>query len=317
MSGAGIDAGQFRQALGAFATGVTIVTTCDESGQDVGLTANSFNSVSLNPPLVLWSLARKARSHAAFARCEYFAVHILAADQEALSARFATAGADKFSGLEITRGAGGVPLLDSCAARFVCRTNYRYEGGDHEIFVGEVLDFEHFPKPPLVYQRGQYAVAVARPRAPAPGDTPSEFGKDFLVYLLGLAHALSMRRILPVVAERGLDENEYFVLVALIMEDGRSADEIDGLLQITNRRLTADLLAGLARKGFVRDDAGKIYLTEGGRKTALEVLALSKLVEEESTRQIDHAEVALMKRVLRQTIRTSLADLPDVTSRRR
>ena len=84
------DVAQFRQALGAFATGVTIVTTRDVSGQDVGLTANSFNSVSLNPPLVLWSLSRKARSHAAFDRCEFFAVHILAADQEALSVRFAT-----------------------------------------------------------------------------------------------------------------------------------------------------------------------------------------------------------------------------------
>jgi 3-hydroxy-9,10-secoandrosta-1,3,5(10)-triene-9,17-dione monooxygenase reductase component len=122
VSTSGVAAAQFRQALGAFATGVTIVTTRDESGQDVGLTANSFNSVSLNPPLVLWSLSRAARSHPAFARCEFFAVHILAVDQEALSTRFATTGADKFQGLDIARGAGGVPLLGSCAARFVCRT---------------------------------------------------------------------------------------------------------------------------------------------------------------------------------------------------
>jgi 3-hydroxy-9,10-secoandrosta-1,3,5(10)-triene-9,17-dione monooxygenase reductase component len=318
LSGAGIDAAQFRQALGAFATGVTIVTTRDESGQDVGLTANSFNSVSLNPPLVLWSLSRKARSHPAFARCENFAVHILAADQEALSARFATAGADKFEGLRLTRGAGGVPLLDSCAARFVCRTSYRYEGGDHEIFVGEVLEFEHFPKPPLVYQRGQYAVAVSRPRVPplAQNEATAEFGKDFLVYLVGLANALHMRRILPVIAEHGLDDSEYFVLAALIMEDGRSSTELDALLQITNRRLTSDLLAALVRKDLVREEAGSLHLTGLGRKTALEVLSLSKLVEDDATRQIDQAEVALLKQLLRQMIRTSLAELPGLTSGR-
>ena len=118
MSVADIDVAQFRQALGAFATGVTIVTTRDASGQDVGLTANSFNSVSLNPPLVLWSLSRKARSQPAFAQCEFFAVHILAADQEALSVRFATSGADKFCHVRLGQcRCWNRARLASCAAR--------------------------------------------------------------------------------------------------------------------------------------------------------------------------------------------------------
>ncbi|HEX4597310.1 MAG TPA: flavin reductase family protein, partial [Burkholderiaceae bacterium] len=147
-----IDARGFRNALGTFTTGVTIVTTRDAVGHDVGLTVNSFNSVSLDPPLVLWSLARSSGSLAAFVGAEYFAVHILGARQEALSNRFAQRGADKFGDLVLARGRGGVPLLDGCAARLECRTAYRYEGGDHEIFVGEVLSFEHFDQSPLVFQ---------------------------------------------------------------------------------------------------------------------------------------------------------------------
>src|SRR6267154_5224513 len=102
---------QFRNALGAFATGVTIVTTRDHGGRDVGLTANSFNSVSLNPPMVLWSLAKSARSRSAFEAAQHWAVHILAADQEELANRFATRGTDKFAGLTTDDGRGQVPLL--------------------------------------------------------------------------------------------------------------------------------------------------------------------------------------------------------------
>ena len=135
----------FRKALGSFATGVTIVTTCAD-GERFGVTANSFNSVSLDPPLVLWSLAKSAASHAAFAAAPGFAVHILAADQQDLSNRFARKGADKFAGLSLESGRAGVPLLAGCAARFECRTTYQYEGGDHIIFVGEVIDFSDSDK---------------------------------------------------------------------------------------------------------------------------------------------------------------------------
>src|SRR5438874_864278 len=132
VTSATIDTRQFRSALGSFTTGVTIVTTRDRSGQDIGLTVNSFSSVSLEPPLVLWSLAKSAASHPAFLEAKYFAVHILAADQEQTSNRFSQRGADKFLGLQCARGHGGIPLLEGCAARFECASAFRHEGGDHE-----------------------------------------------------------------------------------------------------------------------------------------------------------------------------------------
>jgi 3-hydroxy-9,10-secoandrosta-1,3,5(10)-triene-9,17-dione monooxygenase reductase component len=151
------DTSHFRKALGAFTTGVTIITTRDHSGRDVGVTANSFNSVSLDPPLVLWSLARSASSFPAFAHTDYFAVHILAADQEHLSRQFAQRGAEKFVGVRVQRGLHELPLLEGCAARFECRTVHRYDGGDHKIYVGEVVSYLYNERPPLVFHSGTYA----------------------------------------------------------------------------------------------------------------------------------------------------------------
>ena len=163
---------RFRDALSAFATGVTIVTTRDRHGRDVGLTANSFNSVSLDPPMVLWSLAKSSRALPTFLEATHFAVHVLAADQEKLSLRFATRGADKFNGLDIARGREQIPLLPGCSARFLCRTAFRHEAGDHMILVGEVEDFDHSDRPELLFHRGRYALAVPKPSTPSP---PPEF----------------------------------------------------------------------------------------------------------------------------------------------
>lgn len=163
---------RFRSALGAFATGVTIVTTRDGEAGDVGLTANSFNSVSLDPPMVLWSLAQSARSLPAFLAASHFAVHVLSADQEALSMRFAARGSEKFAGLDLERGIAHIPLLRGCAARFQCRTAFRHEAGDHMIFVGEVQEFDRSDLTELLFHRGRYSLAVPRASSPVP---PPEF----------------------------------------------------------------------------------------------------------------------------------------------
>jgi 3-hydroxy-9,10-secoandrosta-1,3,5(10)-triene-9,17-dione monooxygenase reductase component len=154
------DSRRFREALGAFTTGLTIVTALDASGADIGVTANSFNSVSLSPPMVLWSLARTSTNFDAFIAARHFAVHVLAIEQDALAALFSRRGSDRFTGLNLLRGESKVALLDGCVARFECHTAFQYEGGDHVIFVGEVLSFEHWDREPLVFKRGRFAHAV-------------------------------------------------------------------------------------------------------------------------------------------------------------
>ncbi len=129
---------EFRAALGMFATGVTIVTARAADGQVIGLTANSFNSVSLAPPLVLWSLSRAAASMAVFSAGSHYAINILAADQKLLAEKFAVKGGDRWNGVAFTRGCGDAPLLTGAAAVFECFNRSRYEEGDHVIFVGEV-----------------------------------------------------------------------------------------------------------------------------------------------------------------------------------
>ncbi len=140
-----------------FATGVTIVTARTPEGKLVGLTANSFNSVSLNPPLVLWSLARAAASLAAFSAGSHYAINILAADQQTLAQRFASQNTDRWAGVEFVEGAVGAPLLAGAAATFECFNRSRYEEGDHVIFVGEVERCAHRAgASPLLFHGGKF-----------------------------------------------------------------------------------------------------------------------------------------------------------------
>jgi 3-hydroxy-9,10-secoandrosta-1,3,5(10)-triene-9,17-dione monooxygenase reductase component len=310
-----IDKRAFRNALGAFTTGVTVVTTCDAAGRDVGLTVNSFNSVSLEPPLVLWSLARSSGSLPAFLQAEHFAVHILAADQEPMSNRFAQRGADKFTGIELARGEGGVPLLPGCSARFRCRTAFRHEGGDHEIFVGEVLGFEAFERAPLVFHKGGYAVAVKKRQPPAAAaaaaasESPdASISRDALVYLLGSAHAMLLAAMRPALAARGLSDDDYFVLNILSVGVPRTVEQLDALMALAGRRVTPQQLAAMAQRALVHPAAtlaGGWQLAEAGTRAMLEMAAISKATEEDALQQIDYSEAHLLKHLLRRVIRNT------------
>lgn len=152
-----IDQKAFRNALGQFATGVTVVTTLDAQGNKVGMTANSFSSVSLEPMLVLWSIARSSKSFAEFTSADRFAIHVLHANQQAVSNQFASNCDDRFSSVPHSEGLGGIPLLKDFSAVFQCQTEHQYEGGDHVIIVGRVVEFENRQQPPLIFHAGRYA----------------------------------------------------------------------------------------------------------------------------------------------------------------
>ncbi len=153
---ASFDARDLRNALGTFATGVAIITTRDPQGRLYGLTGNSFSSVSLDPPLVLWSLSCAAPSLPAFREATHFGVNVLAMEQHELAVRFARPHSDKFEGVQYTLGAYGVPLVEGAPAHFECRIVDRYYGGDHEIFLGQVERFSYIRKPTLLFCHGSY-----------------------------------------------------------------------------------------------------------------------------------------------------------------
>jgi len=150
------DPRDFRNALGQFATGVTIVTTRTSGGEPIGLTANSFSSVSLSPPLVLWSLSLRSPNLPNFLQATHFAINVLARDQIALSQRFSKPIPNKFEGVDCTDSANGMPLLNGTAAHFECRTEARHYSGDHVIFIGHVLKYSHADRDALGYHRGRY-----------------------------------------------------------------------------------------------------------------------------------------------------------------
>jgi flavin reductase (DIM6/NTAB) family NADH-FMN oxidoreductase RutF len=151
-----LDQGDYRRTLGQFATGVTVVTTRTLDGVRVGLTVNSFTSVSLDPPTVLWCLSCASASVRPFLAAARFAINMLAFDQAAVAQRFATRHPDRFSGVGCQIGPGGVPLLDCAIAHLVCRNIARHRSGDHLIFIGAVEHFQRFAGEPLVFHAGEY-----------------------------------------------------------------------------------------------------------------------------------------------------------------
>ena len=151
------DPRDFRNALGTFPTGVCVVTTVSPDGTPIGLTCNSFSSVSLSPALVLWSLSLRSPNLSNFLQAPNFAINILSADQRDISQRFAQSIANKFEGVEQLQGKLGIPLIANAAAQLECRNETRYYSGDHVIFIGHVLHYAYRQCEPLVFCRGKYA----------------------------------------------------------------------------------------------------------------------------------------------------------------
>jgi flavin reductase (DIM6/NTAB) family NADH-FMN oxidoreductase RutF len=151
-----IEKNQLRQVMGHFATGVTIITTVNKEGQLQGLTANAFTSVSLEPPLLLISVDKKAESWPAFEESKVFTVNILGDDQEALSRKFAVSGGNKFEGVAYRRGANGAAILEGALAFIECTLYAAYEGGDHSLYLGEIQEAAVREGKPLVFFRGGY-----------------------------------------------------------------------------------------------------------------------------------------------------------------
>jgi 3-hydroxy-9,10-secoandrosta-1,3,5(10)-triene-9,17-dione monooxygenase reductase component len=308
MTTASFDAKEFRRALGSFATGVTIITTRAQDGTPLGLTVNSFNSVSLNPPLVLWSLENASLSLEAFRSAPHWAVHVLASDQEELSGRFARRGVAKFSGLSVEQGIGGVPLLTGCTARFECRNAFQYEGGDHVIFVGEVQKFDRTDAPPLVFHGGKYAHATKRD---APDGKPrsaylaGSFSEDFLGYLLGRGHFQFFAQVRPYLQQEGLSDEEFYVLSSMTLKPVMTADDLNASMMGTLQKPAADTALALERRGLLREcpvvmeATGTEYeLTDAGRACVLRLISAAKAVETQLIERLGASDAQVLKSLL-------------------
>lgn len=297
--------GEFRKALGSFTTGVTVVTTRGTEENDIGLTANSFNSVSLDPPMVLWSLGKSALSMPHFREAKYFAVHILSEDQEDLSGQFAKRGVDKFANVEFERGPADIPLLKHCAARFVCKTAYQYEGGDHIIFVGEVIDFTHWDRLPLLFHGGQYG-QINKNQNDAMSGGDGAFEEASLGYLLRLSGHQIFSPLKAELSKRALSVPQYHCLALLAKYSSKPLDEVLAMLELGDAEPTKAEMDDLIRRGLVHDVDGEIDLTPEGARLHVELVAIYKASESVALNELDYE--------MRQTLNLALMKLIETTS---
>jgi acyl-CoA synthetase (AMP-forming)/AMP-acid ligase II/flavin reductase (DIM6/NTAB) family NADH-FMN oxidoreductase RutF len=295
-----VSSNDFRKALGTFTTGVTVVTTKGEDGCDIGLTANSFNSVSLDPPMVLWSLARSSLSINAFLAARHFAVHVLSSEQQEISQRFARRGIDKFSSLELERGPDNIPLLSECAARFICETTYHYEGGDHIIFVGTVRRFEQWDKPPLLFHGGQYGRLVK----PDSTQDSSDLSDVFLGHLLLRCFRKVYAPVRGEFEKRGISPAQYYVLAQAAQLEFPRMTSLQKANEMSNRKPSGSDMDVLFERGWIERKDHTLHLTPKGKQFYIELSSIIKAAESDAESVLDYD--------LRQTFKLVLLKLLDI-----
>ena len=303
-----IDPIEFRNALGAFATGVTVVTTrCSKVGR-VGLTANSFNSVSLDPPMVLWSLAKTSNALGFFTDAGCFCVNILAADQVSISNHFASKSLDKFATVSYRDGVLDTPVIDNCSASFECKTVFTYEGGDHLIFVGEVVNFINSDKKALLYHAGRYAISEPHP-VTAPRDEEQEarskgFVDDYLDYLLAKATHTFESSFQPHLDRRNFEKYQWRTLVTIADYNGITLQELMAIVLLEEKELL-ELLGDMSAANYITESETQpvaYYLQPKGEQEIVHLLAAAKAHEADllGTFSLDESRTlkALLKRLL-------------------
>lgn len=253
-----LDTRELRNVLGTFVTGVTVVTTRDAGGNEHGVTASSFSSVSLDPPLVLWSQSLTSKSYPAFHASDRFAVNILADDQVGISNHFGRSRVDKFSGIEHSDGIGRVPLLSGTAAHFECVKVAEYPGGDHVVYLGRVERFSRSHRRPLAFGSGRYMVAYSHDLGPV----ALSLGRDTAsIEAIGLA-----TKALPEVCAA---VGDHTLGLAVWGNHGPTAVRWEPSRQPVSKHLRTGLVLSITRSAtgrvfaaFMPDDLTKAFIEE-------------------------------------------------------
>ncbi|RWU22928.1 flavin oxidoreductase [Pseudomonas alkylphenolica] len=302
-----LDTRAFRRALGNFATGVTVVTAASADGRKVGVTANSFNSVSLEPPLILWSIDKRSSSHEVFEAASHFAVNVLAADQIDLSNNFAKPKDDRFAGIEFEVGEGGAPLLVDCAARFHCEKYQQVDGGDHWIMIGKVVAFDDCGRSPLLYHQGAYSMVLPHTRMTRreEGQPPSSHFQGRLshnlYYLMTQALRTYQASYQPRQLSTGLRTSEARMLMVLENDAGLNMTDLQREVAMPAREIV-EAVANLKRKGLLTDEGDRVRLTVKGIDETEGLWTIAHEQQQKVFAQFDAAQIEAFKAVLKGVI---------------
>lgn len=307
MANLKFDIKDFRRALGKFPTGVTIITIKNQGGEPVGVTASSFNSVSVEPPLILWSVDKGAYSAEMFISADHFAINVLSKSQMDMSNLFARRGAEKFNGIDFRENKYGVPLFNDCAAQFECKTWNVYDGGDHYIIVGEVEEYCYSEaEMPLVFSCGSYAISMQHPATVDQEKlrTPEEgLLGDYLLYLLRIAYTRCSSQLYPQLLEQFDVIPEEWRVLTLLGDGGNT--EKNYLAEMIGQPLD-EFNATYERmrdKGYVvPKENDQLELTDQGRDMTKRVFDLAKAQEAMMLDSMDSQQAKDMKAGLKKII---------------
>lgn len=301
------DPKSFRRALGNFATGVTIITARAIDGTNVGVTASSFSSLSMDPPLVMWSSIKETPSCKLFETATHFAVNILASDQMNMSNHFARQQEDKFEGFEWEEGIGGAPIFPNCAGRFQCESYDKLDGGDHWIFVGRVVSFDDYGRSPLCFHQGSYSMVFNHPETYSTtekdGSENADQGRigNHGFFLMLRAVRAYQERYRPKLETLGLNLIESRILLVLNDMPNLDAESLSVHVHSPANEVREALL-GLAGREMVVGDENQYTVTDLGRAKTDQTWDIAQAHAKETFKAFSDADVETFTKVLRQLI---------------
>jgi 4-hydroxyphenylacetate 3-hydroxylase, reductase component len=312
-----LDERALRKAFGKFTTGVTVITA-NSGGTLVGMTANSFSSVSLNPPLVLWSLRKSSTSFDAFMSATHFAINVMSTTQIPLSQHFARSSDKKFADIAFRKGLGGSPIFDDTTAIFECGVESKTEAGDHVIIIGRVLNFEHDEVPPLVFSEGRYQAAIEHPSTRLSAsqsqieDADDPLHQFFSVLLLRAFHRM-VDHAADVRAAEGITANESRMLNIATAYPGKALEMLRPVTRLSDSAVD-DTLQSLSEKGLLTvgtDDT--VVVTEAGQNCSERIKSHIATIEEHVLRGVPDKQVQEFRRLLAKIIQSHPYDFAPAT----
>ena len=299
-----VDKREMRNCFGKFATGITIITALAPDGTKLGLTVNSFSSLSLEPPMILWSLDKRSNNLEALKSASHFAVNVLASDQIELSNRFASPSDEKYQGVELVESKCDLPLFSGAVAHLECKNVDQHDGGDHVIFVGEVEYFTTFDKKPLLYANGQYAVAGRHPATPQaePKVEDRTSRDDFIIPLLLRSYWEISEPFYNELMEEGIPVSHARILVYLSHTPDGTVRELSEATHIDVPSVAMSV-KWLCDNGHLEEaDNEKFVISELGLSRLEIVSRRAKRFEDEILDGYSEQEVDVLKSMLRKLI---------------
>jgi flavin reductase (DIM6/NTAB) family NADH-FMN oxidoreductase RutF len=289
----------FRKCLGHYGTGVAVVAA-KNSGQQRGMTINSFSALSLSPPLVMWSIRNESSARDFFTTAPYFSVNVLSADQLEISGRFAKSDGDPFAPGGWTEGEHGVPLLEGVSATLSCSLHQIVMGGDHTIIIGLVVSYAHFDRTPLLFVQGEYRVSTLHPQSRAISPPPTGSGGIAGASLMRLFSTLSSQWIdefdIDGVAEN-LSRSQSRVL-AWLSDSPRTLDSLQINIGFTDGDLQDDVLSLIGLGYAFETDVKTFALTPLGHAKREDLAARIRQFEDIKLARFEPSKIVALRQIL-------------------